>query len=245
MTTASPTFTRKRTGEIRAVCLDVDDTLVDYSTSSRAALASMVGNADAWSLWQRITDDHVSRQLAGELLYQDMRNIRTQAFFAALGEELSLEEATRREVGRQEVLSAGWCLFPDAIPMLDWLRATGLPIAAISNASGHHQRVKIAQLGLSEYFDAVLIAGEVGCAKPDRVIFHTACLALGVPPGDTVHVGDRLHADAIGARDAGMHGVWINRIGPTGGTLPAGLSSITTLAELPELLVCELSTASA
>ncbi len=123
--------------------------------------------------------------------------------------------------------------------------ATGLPIAAISNASGRHQRVKIAQLGLSPYFDAVLIAGEVGCAKPDRVIFHTACLALGVPPGDTVHVGDRLHADAIGARDAGMHGVWINRVGPTGGTLPAGLSSITSLAELPELLVCELSAATA
>ncbi|MDU0293231.1 HAD family hydrolase [Saccharothrix longispora] len=244
MTTAAPTFTPRRTGEIRAVCLDVDDTLVDYSTSSRAALAAMVGNADAWPLWQRITDEHCSRLLAGELEYESMRNIRTRAFFAALGEELDQEEATRRELRRQEVLASGWRLFPDVVPCLEWLRATGLPVAAVSNASGRHQRVKIATLGLAQYFDTVLIAGEVGAAKPDRVIFDTACADLGVELGDAVHVGDRLHADAIGARDAGMRGVWLNRQGPCDGGLPTGISAISSLAELPELLVCELSAAS-
>lgn len=225
--------------------LDVDDTLVDYSTSSRAALAAMVGNADNWSLWQRITDEHCSRQLAGELEYESMRNIRTRAFFAALGEEIDLAEATRRELRRQEVLASGWRLFPDVVPCLEWLRATGLPLAAVSNASGRHQRVKIATLGLAQYFDTVLIAGEVGAAKPDRVIFDTACADLGVSHCDTVHIGDRLHADAIGARDAGMKGVWLNRQGPREGTLPSGVAAISSLAELPELLVCELSTASA
>jgi putative hydrolase of the HAD superfamily len=227
------------------VCLDVDDTLVDYSTSSRAALASMVGNADAWSLWQRITDEHCDRLLAGELQYESMRNIRTRAFFAALGEDLDLAEATRRECHRQEVLARGWRLFPDVVPCLEWLRASGLPVAAVSNASGRHQRVKIAALGLSQYFDSVLIAGEVGCAKPDRVIFHTACVGLGVSPHDVVHVGDRLHADAIGARDAGMHGVWLNRHGPREGAMPRGVTTISSLSELPELLVCELSGATA
>ena len=227
------------------MCLDVDDTLVDYSTSSRAALAAMVGNADAWPLWQRITDEHCERLLAGELEYETMRDIRTRAFFAALGEELDQEEATRRELRRQEVLASGWRLFPDVVPCLEWLRATGLPMAAVSNASGRHQRVKIATLGLAQYFDTVLIAGEVGAAKPDRVIFDTACADLGVELSDTVHSGDRLHADAIGARDAGMKGVWLNRQGPRDGTLPSGISAISSLAELPELLVCELSTASA
>ncbi|GAA3461713.1 HAD family hydrolase [Saccharothrix longispora] len=227
------------------MCLDVDDTLVDYSTSSRAALAAMVGNADAWPLWQRITDEHCSRLLAGELEYESMRNIRTRAFFAALGEELDQEEATRRELRRQDVLASGWRLFPDVVPCLEWLRATGLPVAAVSNASGHHQRVKIATLGLAQYFDTVLIAGEVGAAKPDRVIFDTACADLGVELGDAIHVGDRLHADAIGARDAGMRGVWLNRQGPREGGLPTGIAAISSLAELPELLVCELSAASA
>ena len=72
---------------------------------------------------------------AGELEYETMRNIRTRAFFAALGEELDEEEATRRELHRQEVLASGWRLFPDVVPCLEWLRATGLPMAAVSNAS--------------------------------------------------------------------------------------------------------------
>ncbi|KAA2253642.1 HAD family hydrolase [Solihabitans fulvus] len=223
------------------MCLDVDDTLVDYTTSSRAALTDMVGHAGAWELWQRITDEHCARLLAGELDYASMRNIRTRAFFAELGEFLDQGEATKREVRRQAVLAEGWTLFADVLPCLDWLRATGLPIAAVSNASGHHQRVKIASLGLAEYFDHVLIAGEVGAAKPDPVIFHTACLGLGVAPTETVHVGDRLHADAIGARDAGMRGVWLNRHGPQDGSLPDGIKAISSLAELPELLICELS----
>ncbi|MEU4803550.1 HAD family hydrolase [Actinosynnema sp. NPDC023587] len=245
MTTAAPTFTPRRTGEIRAVSLDVDDTLVDYSSSSRAALAAMVGHADNWLLWQRITDEHCARLLAGELEYESMRTIRTRAFFAALGEEVDLAEAGRRELHRQGVLASGWRLFPDVVPCLEWLRATGLPLAAVSNASGRHQRVKIAALGLAQYFDTVLIAGEVGAAKPDRVIFDTACADLGVPVRDTVHIGDRLHADAIGARDAGMKGVWLNRQGPREGALPSGISAISSLSELPELLVCELSAASA
>ncbi|GAA2662901.1 MULTISPECIES: HAD family hydrolase [Actinosynnema] len=226
------------------MCLDVDDTLVDYSTSSRAALASMVGSDDTFPLWQRITDDHCARMLTGEFEYSTMRTIRTRAFFAALGEELDEHEAARRELGRQEALAGSWRLYPDVVPCLDWLRAAGLPLAAVSNASGRHQRDKIATLGLAQYFDTVLIAGEVGAAKPDRVIFDTACAGLNTALADTVHVGDRLYADAIGARDAGMRGVWLDRNGQGdqgGGSLPHGVSAIRSLAELPELLVCELA----
>jgi putative hydrolase of the HAD superfamily len=51
-----------------------------------------------------------------------------------------------------------------------------------------------------------------------------------------VHVGDQLATDAVGARDAGLHGVWLDRSG--GGALPqgAGISVIGQLAELPALV---------
>jgi putative hydrolase of the HAD superfamily len=56
-------------------------------------------------------------------------------------------------------------------------------------------------------------------------------------------VGDRLDLDAIGARDAGMVGVWLNRTGPAGGALPSDVAMITSLELLPELLVCDLDLA--
>jgi putative hydrolase of the HAD superfamily len=224
----------------RAVCLDVDDTLVDHSASARAALRSMIGHDDAWPLWQQVTDEHVARVVAGEIDSPTMLWQRTKEFFACLGETLSEHEARTREGFRVSAMRDGWRLFDDALPCLEWLDAVGVKVAVVTNASGAYQRAKLANLGVAAYIDEVVIAGELGAAKPDPVIFHTACARLGYPPAEVAHVGDRLDTDAIGARDAGLSGVWLNRTGPVDGALPAGVAMITSLELLPELLVCDL-----
>ena len=225
---------------IRAVTLDVDDTLVDHSASSRAALRLLLGHDNAWPLWTQITDEQVRRVVAGEVDSDTMRWQRTKEFFACLGELLDDAEAQRREQIRVQAMRAGWRLFADARPCLEWLNAVGIRVAVITNASGPYQRKKLADLGVAEFIDEVLIAGELGVAKPDPMIFRTACARLGAQPGEVAHIGDRLDLDAIGARDAGLAGVWLGRRGPAGGRLPAGISMIGSLGELPELLVCEL-----
>jgi putative hydrolase of the HAD superfamily len=240
VTSALLSITGEKTEEIRAVCLDVDDTLVDYARSARSALAELLGHDDAWPIWQKITDEHLSRVIAGEVDYQRMHTERTRAFFANLGEDLDDAEVAALERRRRMALERGWRLFPDALPFLGWLRSADLRVAAVTNASGPHQRAKLAGLGVLDFFDHVVIAGELGAAKPDPVIFHTACVAMGVSPAHTVHVGDRLDLDAVGARDAGMHGVWLNRDhGPQPAAL-TGVRVVNTLAELPELLACEV-----
>ncbi|HEY0452371.1 HAD family hydrolase [Actinophytocola sp.] len=230
---------------IRAVCLDIDDTLVDFTSTARQALCDLIGRDDMWPRWQRTTDEHVARVVAGELAYEAMHRERTKAFFADLGALLDDDLVADLERRRCTQLSAGWRLFDDTVPCLDWLRAAGLKLAAVTNASGSHQRVKLERLGISRFFDTVLIAGELGAAKPDPVIFHTACARMGVPVDATMHVGDLLDADAIGARDAGLHGVWLDRApAPTGHAVEtvAGVQTIGTLADLPELLVTEYRT---
>ena len=228
------------TVEVHAVCLDIDDTLIDYDGSARSALAALVGHDGAWPDWQRMTDEHVARAISGEFDYDTMRRVRTKAFFAGRGEYLDDAEVFRREEHRLAEMERSLRVFDDVVPCLDWLRATGIKIAAVTNASGAHQRAKLAAAGLGGFFDHVAIAGELGVAKPDPQIFLTACAGLGVDPGTAVHVGDRLDVDAVGARNAGMHGVWLNRTGRWS-DVPAGVAAIASLAELPELLVCDLS----
>lgn len=228
------------TAGIQAVCLDVDDTLVDHSTAARAALRLLLGHDDDWPLWQRITDEHVVRVVAGAVDSDTMRWQRTRDFFDHLGEALDNDEARRREEFRVGAMRAGWALYDDVLPCLEWLCAIDVKIAVVTNASGPYQRAKLADLGLAAFIDEVVIAGELGAAKPDPVIFHTACERLGCEPSTVAHVGDRLDLDAVGARDAGLAGVWLNRLGPTDGELPAGVSMITGLGLLPELLICDL-----
>nr|WP_092529587.1 HAD-IA family hydrolase [Amycolatopsis arida] len=222
------------------VCLDIDDTLIDFTAAGRRALAALIGRTDMWPLWERITDEHVARVVAGELDYADMHPRRTRCFLEELGVYAELADVLAFESRRKELLRRSWRLFDDVLPCLDWLQAAGVQLAAVTNASGVHQRAKLADLGLARFFDYVAIAGELGVAKPDPVMFHTVCLALGCAPSEAAHVGDKLDTDAVGARDAGLGGIWLDRAG-TPGDLPTGVHAIHSLAELPELLVCEFA----
>lgn len=222
--------------EVIAVCFDVDATLVDYEASTRAGLRELLGTDEAWVEWCELTEQHYARYLAGQVDFDMMRRHRTRDFFAGRGELLCDGEVLRREERRAAAVRRAWRLFDDALPCLRALRALGLRLAAVTNAAGEHQRAKLGALGLESAFDAVVISGELGVAKPHRAIFRKACCALGVLPAQAAHVGDRLDTDAEGARDAGLHGVWLDRSGC--GSLPRadGISVIGRLAELPALL---------
>jgi putative hydrolase of the HAD superfamily len=221
---------------ITAVCLDIDDTLVDYGSSMRAGLREMLGADDAWSAWCAITEQHYPRFTAGEVDFDTMRRQRTKDFFTTRGELLDDDEVREREDRRMTAVRRAWRLFDDALPCLRWLRAMGLRLAAVTNAASRHQRAKLAALDLEAAFDAVVISDEVGAAKPDPAIFHAACAALGVGPAHAVHVGDRLDLDAQGARAAGLHGVWLDRSRHGNRAHPAEVTVISGLAELPRVM---------
>jgi putative hydrolase of the HAD superfamily len=224
-----------RAGRIRAVCLDVDDTLVDYMASGRAGLVALLGHDRAWAHWAELTEVHYDRYLAGEYDFDTMRLRRTREFFASMGEDLSEAEVVVREARRLDAMRGAWRLFDDALPCLHLLRSAGMMLAAVTNAPSAHQRSKLATVGLIDTFDVLVIAEEVGLCKPDPAIFHLACKRLGVPPDRVVHVGDRLDLDAQAAFDAGLCGVWLSRRGAAA-DLPPGVHMITGLLELPDLL---------
>ncbi|ASU78085.1 HAD family hydrolase [Actinopolyspora erythraea] len=233
----------ERPSGVKAVCLDIDDTLLDSHRSARRAFASLTGNDAAWPVWRRLTDEYNARMAAGEIDFETMCRERTRDFFGAFGEQLSEGEVLAREQRRMAALRESWELFDDVSRCLEWLRASGFGIAAITNAPGAYQRHKLATTGLAASFDAVLISGECGVAKPSPGIFSAACAALCLSPAEVVHVGNNLEIDANGAACAGMHGVWLDRERNSSTSAvvpPGGVSVITSLHELPELLVCDL-----
>ncbi|MCP2179053.1 putative hydrolase of the HAD superfamily [Prauserella alba] len=237
------------------MCLDIDDTLIDFTATGKRTLAVLTGRGDIWDEWERVTDDHVARVVAGELDYADMHVWRSHAFLRGLGMDVDLADVAAFETRRKALLNRSWRLFDDVVPCLEWLAAAGVQLAAVTNASGGHQRDKLAALGLARFFDHVAIAGELGVAKPDPAMFQSVCLQLGCDPREAVHLGDKFTTDAVGARDAGLTGIWLHREpeGTAGngrgapadaddavrGGAPADVHVLTTLAALPELLVSE------
>ena len=97
--------------------------------------------------------------------------------------------------------------FEDVLPAVEFL-ASRYPLVSLSNGNADLVRV-----GLSRHFRAAISAREFGVPKPDPRIFHAAAGAVGLTPEQVLHVGDDVLLDVLGAHNAGMQSVWVNRSG--------------------------------
>jgi putative hydrolase of the HAD superfamily len=95
------------------------------------------------------------------------------------------------------------------IPTLTNLKAIGYRLGLVSNRSSPMNDL-VDELGLSEYFELILTAGEAGWYKPDPRLLEYAAAQLETAPSASVYVGDNYHADVLGARAAGMTPVLID-----------------------------------
>ena len=220
--------------EISAVFFDVDDTLVDYATTSRRALEEAMAAGDSYELWQLISEPHFQRYHLGEIEFGPMRVERTAAFLRELGREADSRRAADFEHARFVALNRSFVLFDDVLSCLSALRERTLRLGVITNNDGPHQRRKLAMVGLTDAFDVVAISGEIGVGKPDPAIFAHACAAVSVSPAAALHVGDRLDTDALGAQAAGLLGVWLDRSSVADGE--SRVPVVSSLAELDALL---------
>jgi putative hydrolase of the HAD superfamily len=100
----------------------------------------------------------------------------------------------------------------DAYDVLSRVRASGLRIGLISNTGmtpGVAFRKFLDQNNLLGFFDTLTFSDEVKLAKPGREIFLMTLETLGAEPSETVHVGDHVKNDVVGANQVGMRTVWI------------------------------------
>jgi len=120
-------------------------------------------------------------------------------------------------------------LFPEALPMLNALRAS-YTLAALTNGNADIQTI-----GISEYFQHCLTAGEIGAAKPDPKMFETLLEISGRQAAEIVHIGDDLQADVMGAQAVGMRTIWFNPNDKDNDGINAD-ATVTSLAQIPAAL---------
>lgn len=125
-----------------------------------------------------------------------------------------------------------WQLYPETFATLAALADRGFPLGVISNFDSRLFGL-LDGLGLTRFFDPIVISTYVGAAKPEKAIFTQALARHGFRPEDTLHVGDSLQADIAGARGVSMIPVLVDRKATTE-KMPDYLR-INSLAELLQL----------
>jgi putative hydrolase of the HAD superfamily len=218
---------------IRAVCFDLDDTLIDSTAAERVGAlrfaerfrGQLTPGEDFHARWRAATAAAFERYLAGEIPFTEQRRARVRALCAdAPGDA----EADARFAVYLEGYRAEWRLFADVLPILDALRA--LPLGIISNAPLAQQREKLVRTGIADRFATIQTPDRAGSGKPHAAIFHATCADLGCAPHECLHVGDHLDHDALGACAAGLRGVWLDRSGAPAGS--PGVERVDSLAGL-------------
>ncbi len=163
-------------------------------------------------------------------LGHDMGALRLQCLREALalhGEDGALAEPAYQVFFEQRLQVE---FYADALPALAYL-AQRFPVVAVSNGNAD-----VARIGIGAHFHADVGAHRIGVAKPDVRIFHAAAHAAGVAPHEVLHVGDDPELDVLGALQAGMQTVWVNRAGQAWRHGPQPHVQVQTLQQLCELL---------
>jgi len=96
---------------------------------------------------------------------------------------------------------------PGMIELCRELGAAGIPIGLVTNSEGRAAEL-VAELGWTDALPVVADSGVLGFEKPAPEIFEWTAERLGVPLGETVHVGDSFPADVMGSIGVGMRAVW-------------------------------------
>jgi putative hydrolase of the HAD superfamily len=212
---------------LRAVLFDLDGTLYDRDELVRLVAAAQfdafrahLTGVDEGAFVERVfvLDDHGYKDRA--------------ALYAEVIAEFGLENALAQELEhdfRTRYL-ASCCATPDTIDTLRCLAEHGLTLGVVTNGSARIQTEKLQALGLSDYFDAVLISEVEGVRKPDAAIFMRALERCRVGAHETVFVGDNPDVDVFGAMAVGMKAIW-KRV-PYWEMSDASVTAIDSLSEI-------------
>lgn len=103
-----------------------------------------------------------------------------------------------------------WRLYDETIPFLEKLRKSGMKIGLLSNWDLGARDI-LDKIGITKYFDSIVISSEIGIEKPSKEAFSHSLNELRVNSEEAFYVGDNYFDDVKGGNKVGLKVFLINR----------------------------------
>ena len=228
--------------QYKAVFLDWDDTIGDWSTAEHQALRDIYAGYHLDSLYATFEDylgayKPYNLELWGLYGRGEVSKewLHLQRFLRPI-EGLPITGDGLRELAHEmgdeflRLTNHYFCMMPDAAPVVRYL-AGKYPLTIVSNGFKEVQYYKFAHSGLADCLTYILISEEVGINKPQPGIFEIALARNGVRAEEAVMIGDSYSSDIAGAKAAGIDQIWIHE-GTTDQTATYIVPKITDIMNL-------------
>lgn len=204
---------------IRAVFVDVDNTLLDFDAYVRNTMKEGFERfgLPPYEPWMYRTFLTINNRLwhqieLAEISFEELQKIRWNCIFEELG--IRFDGPTFETYFRS-------CLFTSAVPVegsLSMLRqiSESVPVCAASNGPYEQQVNRLRVAGMLPYMTDVFVSERIGAAKPAPEFFERSVAQLNetlrhrdpktesIRPEEILMIGDSLTSDMDGGIAAGM-----------------------------------------
>jgi len=219
-----------------ALLLDADDTLLDFKSAEKHALAEAFDSLGLpygdgiFDVYHRVNDALWKAYERKEIEKSAIRVGRFRDLFAETGMKGDPEILADEYV---EKLSMQGQMIPGARDFLEKLQGK-FELFAITNGIKSVQESRFAEADINKYFDGVFISETVGVGKPDKRYFDfVLAAAKEKDPAKLLVIGDSPTSDVKGAQNAGLNCVWFD---PHGADYPLDTPPTFTARSYDEIL---------
>lgn len=198
---------------IKAVLLDVDNTLLDFHACAEASMDAALAEhripkkETLFPAFLRINDGLWREIEQGLLTKERLHQIRWNLVFADQGIDYdgALFEKSFLKYLAQKV-------FPieGAHALLEYLSGKYI-LCAVTNGPYEQQRKRLKAANMLSFFDHLFVSEQIGFEKPSENFFDACFAALpGISPAEAIIIGDSITADMMGGLQYGIQTCWFN-----------------------------------
>ncbi len=188
---------------IRAVLFDLDNTLIDFyrmkRTCSEEAIRAMI---DAGL---KINEEKGIEKL---FHFYEKYGWENQKIFDKFIKKIQGKidyKILASGVAAYRRIKYGYLVpYPHARSTLLKLKQKGLTLGIVSDAPIKQAWLRLAELGMTDFFDFVIGLEKHGKRKPNAMPFKKALERLKIKPEEILFVGDNPERDILGAKKTGM-----------------------------------------
>lgn len=196
----------------KAIFFDVDDTLLNFSLCSQAALTKTFNdfnieyNDTIYKIFCDIDNRLWLKQKQELISVQDVLDLRFKQLFSCLNldtDNIAFQSKFQINLSKEHALE------PGAIEIIQYLNLKyKLYVASNGILSMQLSRLKLA--GLLPYFSDLFVSDDIGYSKPNVNFFSECLKRCNLHSDEILFVGDSLEADMLGANNSVLDACWYN-----------------------------------
>lgn len=193
---------------------DFDNTLVDFYSASKQSLwtsfeeQNISCTEEIYQTYKKINHGVWQDFEHGKITAKALRVQRFKALFAVLNfKDLDPTLFSQRYLANLVEASTA---YDGVLELLQNLKEKDYQMSIVTNGLKEVQRPRLAKLGMTNFFDSIIVSDEIGAKKPEKAFFEYTLQTIPNPPAlsEILIIGDGLNSDIKGGRDFGITTCW-------------------------------------